>query len=112
MYSVSATDGAASSGVPESEEDNGDNDKGEEITVQGDIPGGGLQQVGSPAALTATTSTAAAVGEGVSAKSRGKASAKKRGTSTTVSSSLTTLDPGILSSLGVTLSPEGVQVIA
>ncbi|WP_176696389.1 hypothetical protein, partial [Candidatus Ichthyocystis sparus] len=65
-----------------------------------------------PAALTATTSTAAAVGEGVSAKSRGKASAKKRGTSTTVSSSLTTLDPGILSSLGVTLSPEGVQVIA
>ncbi|WP_141663465.1 hypothetical protein [Candidatus Ichthyocystis sparus] len=114
MYPVSATGGAASSGVPESE-DSGDNNKGEEVTVQGDIPGGGLQQVESPAALTATTSTAAAaVGEGVSTKKgRGKAPAKKRGASAASSAPLApAVGPDVLTALGVTLSPESVQIIS
>ncbi|WP_242647418.1 hypothetical protein, partial [Candidatus Ichthyocystis sparus] len=107
---VTSSAAAASSGVSDSED--GSSNKEEEGAVKSNVLEGGLQQVESPAATTSTAAPVTTVGKGVSAKSRGKASAKKRGTSATVSSSLTTLDPGILSSLGVTLSPEGVQVIA
>ncbi|WP_141663799.1 hypothetical protein [Candidatus Ichthyocystis sparus] len=53
-----------------------------------------------------TTSTAV----GVSAKSKGKAPAKKRGIAAAVSGC--TVDPDVLSALGVVLSPDGVQIIA
>ncbi|WP_092414972.1 hypothetical protein [Candidatus Ichthyocystis sparus] len=91
MYSVSAAGGVSSSDVPESG-DGGDNNEEEEVTVLADIPGGGLQQAEFPAAaLTATTSTA---------------------TAAAVSSSVATLSPDVLSSLGVMLSPESIQMIA
>ncbi|WP_092403586.1 MULTISPECIES: hypothetical protein [Candidatus Ichthyocystis] len=98
MYPVSLTSADASSDLPESEGNSGN--KGEGGAVQGNIPGGSLQQVESPTA------------GGVSTKGRGKASAKKRGTAAVSSSAAAVIDPGVLSALGVTLSPDSVQIIA
>ncbi|WP_141663741.1 hypothetical protein, partial [Candidatus Ichthyocystis sparus] len=96
MYSVSAAGGVSSSDVPESG-DGGDNNEEEEVTVLAYIPGGGLQQAEFPAAaLTATTSTATT----------------STATAAAVSSSVATLSPDVLSSLGVMLSPESIQKIA
>ncbi|WP_141663809.1 hypothetical protein [Candidatus Ichthyocystis sparus] len=87
----------------------------EEGYIQGSIAGGNLQQVLVPRDTTSDAAISAvvtAVGNGVSTKGRGKASAKKGAASVAVSYLDTTLNPNILSSLGVVLSPESVRVIA
>ncbi|WP_092460646.1 hypothetical protein [Candidatus Ichthyocystis sparus] len=112
MYPVSVISSAASSDVPESEDDScGNKEEGGAIRVG--VLEGGLQQVDTPvtasAATTSTTVTAA--GKGVSTKNKkGKAPAKKCGTAA-VFSSEATLDPNLLSSLGVVLSPESAGII-
>uniref|UniRef100_UPI00114762CD hypothetical protein n=1 Tax=Candidatus Ichthyocystis sparus TaxID=1561004 RepID=UPI00114762CD len=141
MYPVPTTSSAASNDVLEGE-DSGRSNEEEEATANIGIVEGGLQQVEAPVTDSAATALTAAttVGKGGGSKSKGKSSAKKRdvaavSSSTTtavtgkgastkgkasaekcvtaaVSPSVTTLDPNVLGSLGVTLSPDSVQIVS
>ncbi|WP_176696812.1 hypothetical protein, partial [Candidatus Ichthyocystis sparus] len=111
---ASVTAVATFSDVSDSE-NAGSSREAEEGYIQGSIAGGNLQQVLVPRDTTsdaAISDVVTALGNGVSTRGRGKASAKKGAASAAVSYLATTLNPNILSSLGVVLSPESVQVIA
>ncbi|WP_139057601.1 hypothetical protein, partial [Candidatus Ichthyocystis hellenicum] len=90
LYPVSISIPTVSSDVPESEDDSSDSKEGG-VDVHSGVPVGCLQQVDAPAAasLFATTLATAAV-----------------------SSSAFAVGPDVLSSLGVILSPESIQIIA
>ncbi|WP_092460562.1 hypothetical protein [Candidatus Ichthyocystis sparus] len=94
---------AASSGVTES-----GNDGGNEV---GTTQGGDLQQVGVFPLSATLTDAVTTVGESVSTRIRGKASARKRSASAAVSSSAVTVGSDVLSSLGIVLSHESAQVV-